>query len=144
MASQEQVKVLLEALKKAPPSQMFQSIDASSAGTRAILLYLDDTEQSVTAGAISDQLHVSTARVAVLLKKMEAKGLLERTRDPKDARKVMVRLLPEGRTLAAQLHQHINERVEAMIDQVGMDRMLEFAAISQEIYAIISPAEIDI
>ncbi len=144
MASKEQIKMLLSELKKAPPSQLFQSIDSSTAGMRAILLYLCDTDRIVTAGMVSDYMHVSTARVAVLLKKMEAKGLLERGRDPKDARKVMVRLSAQGRELAARIHGHINERIEAMIDQIGMERMLEFAAIANEIHSIFEPVEVDI
>ncbi len=144
MASEEQIQTLLKALRKAPPAQLFQSIDASNAGMRAILLYLGDTDQVVTAGMVSDFMHVSTARVAVLLKKMEAKGLLERERNPKDARKVMVRLSTKGKELAAVLHGHINERFEVMIDQIGMERMLEFAAIANEIYSILEPVEIDI
>ncbi len=144
MATEEQIKRLLGELKQAPPSQLFQSIDASTAGMRAILLYLGDTDQVVTAGMVSDYIHVSTARVAVLLKKMEAKGLLEKERNPKDARKVMVRLSAQGRELAARIQGHINEHVGAMIDQVGMERMLEFAAIANEIHAIFKPVEADI
>lgn len=144
MATEEQIKRLLGELKQAPPSQLFQSIDASTAGMRAILLYLGDTDQVVTAGMVSDFMHVSTARVAVLLKKMEAKGLLEKERDPKDARKVMVRLSAQGRELAGQLHGCINDRIAAMIDQIGMERMMEFAATANEIHGIFSPVVIDI
>lgn len=144
MATEEQIKQLLGELKQAPPSQLFQSIDASTDGMRAILLYLGDTDQVVTAGMVSDFMHVSTARVAVLLKKMEAKGLLEKERDPKDARKVMVRLSAQGRKLAGQLHGCINDRIAAMIDQIGMERMMEFAATANEIHGIFSPVEIDI
>lgn len=144
MATEEQVKRLMGELKQAPPSQLFQSIDASTAGMRAILLYLGDMDQVVTAGMVSDYMHVSTARVTVLLKKMEAKGLLEKERNPKDARKVMVRLSAQGQELAEQLHGCMNDRVAAMIDQIGMERMLEFAAIANEIHAIFPPVEIDI
>lgn len=144
MTSEEQIKTLLSELKKAQPSQLFQSIDSSTAGMRAILIYLGEEEQTVTAGMVSENMHVSTARVAVLLKKMEAKGLLEKQRDPKDARKVMVRLSPRGRELAAQQRGHIRKRVETMIDQIGMERMLEFAAIAREIHSIFVSAEIDI
>lgn len=143
MATEEQIKQLMGELEQAPPSQLFQSIDASTVGMRAVLLYLGDMDQVVTAGMVSDFMHVSTARVAVLLKKMEAKGLLEKERDPKDARKVMVCLSAQGMELAEQLHGCIKDHVAAMIDQIGMERMLEFAAIAKEIHAIFSSAEID-
>lgn len=144
MASEEQIQTLCRELKKAAPSQMFQSIDASAAGMRAILLYLGEADKVVTAGMVSDFMHVSTARVAVLLKKMEAKGLIEKERDPKDARKVMVRLSAQGGECAAGLHGQISACVEAMIDQIGMERMLEFAAIADEIHSIFKPEKMDI
>lgn len=144
MASEEQISILLEALKNAPPSQLFQSLDASTAGMRAILIYLGEEDATVTAGMVSEYMNVSTARVAVLLKKMEAKGLIEKERDPDDARKVMVRLSPSGRALAGRVHEQINAHVEAMIDRIGMERMLEFATISKEIHSMGEPPEIEI
>lgn len=142
MASQEQIETLLEALQKAPPSHLFQGIDSGAAGMRAILLYLSKQEGIVTAGMVSDSMNVSTARVAVLLKKMEAKGLIAKERDPEDARKINVKLSERGQALAAQAHEQIRTHVEAIIDQIGMERLLEFAAISKEIHAIVQPPEI--
>lgn len=144
MATQEQIELLLQQLKKAPPSQHFQSIDSSTAGMRAILLYLFEASNTVTAGMISDYMNVSTARVAVLLKKMAAKGLIAKGQDPADARKVTVRLSDQGIEKAAQVRKHIHAHVSAMIDKVSMERMMEFAAISQEIHSIVKEPEIDI
>lgn len=144
MAMPEQVELLLQQLKKAPLSQHFQNIDSSAAGMRAILLYLSDADEAVTAGMISDNMNVSTARVAVLLKKMAAKGLITKEQDPADARKVIVRLSERGLEKAGQVREHVDAYVEAMIDKVGMKRMLEFAAISKEINSITTPPEIDI
>lgn len=143
MASREQIQTLLEALKEASPSQMFQSIDAGAAGMRAILLYLADAQEKVTASKISDYMKVSTARVTVLLQKMEVRGLIEKKRDPEDNRRIKVALSARGRELAAQMQEQVNAHVEAMIDQIGMERMLEFAAISQEIHSIL-PEEMDL
>lgn len=144
MASREQIQTLLEALKEASPSQMFQSIDAGAAGMRAILLYLADAQENVTASKISDYMKVSTARVTVLLQKMEVRGLIEKKRDPEDNRRIKVALSARGRELAAQMQKQVNAHVEAMIDQIGMERMLEFAAISQEIHSIFLPEEMDL
>ena len=46
----------------------FAAIDAANAGLGAVLRLLYLADQPVTAGTISEKLHVSTARVAVLLK----------------------------------------------------------------------------
>ncbi len=105
MATREQIEVLLERLEKAPPSEHFQHIDNNPVGIRAILKYLSETNEKVTAGKISEHLKVSTARVAVLLKKMEAKGLIEKEHDPDDGRIVIVELSGHGKQTALAARQ---------------------------------------
>lgn len=143
MATQEQIDTLLEQLEKAPPSEQFKSIDKNTAGMRAILRYLSETSETVTAGKISRYMNVSTARVAVLLKKMAANGLIEKENDPADARIVVVRLSEHGAEIARKVRENIHAQVGAMIDKVGMERMMEFAAISKEIHSVIRESGID-
>lgn len=144
MATGEQIEVLLELMRKAPPSEQFQSIDKNTMGIRAILKYLYETDGRVTAGKISEHMKVSTARVAVLLKKMVAKGLIERENDSEDGRIVVVRLSEYGRLSAYRLRENIYKTMGEIIDRVGMDRMLEFAEISNEIHDVLKNAEIEI
>ena len=144
MAAKEQIEALLEQLEKAPPSEHFQHIDKNTAGIRAILKYLSETDETVTAGKISEHMKVSTARVAVLLKKMAAKDLIEKERDPADGRIVVVKLSEHGKQTAEMLRENLYRHIGEMIDRVGMDRMLEFAAISNEIHSVMKETEINI
>lgn len=144
MASREEIEVLLEQLQKAPPSEPFRNIDQNTAGIRAILRYLSITNDTVTAGMISEHMAVSTARVAVLLKKMVAKGLIEKEPSPADARVVVVRLSEQGKQTAERIKNGIYAHIGAMIDKVGMDRMLEFAAISNEIRSLEKPTDVEL
>lgn len=143
MATQEQVEALLAAMHKAPPSEKYQKMDRSSMGIRAILKYLSRENQRATAGEISRALGVSTARVAVLLKKMVSRGLLEKQSDPADGRLVVVCLSQQGKDAAEQLHREICGLLGSLIDEIGMERMLEFAAVSNEIHGIIKRTERD-
>lgn len=136
MATQTQIETLMEALRKAPPSEHFQKIDRSTMGIRAILKYLSEGNEQATAGEISRALGVSTARVAVLLKKMAGRGLLEKQSDPTDGRVVVVRLSQQGREEAEQLRSELQAQLGALIDAIGMERLLEFAAISHEICSV--------
>ena len=144
MATMEQVEALLERLNEAPPSEHFQHLDQNTVGIQAILKYLCATDEKVTPGRISEHMKVSTARVAVLLKKMETKGLIERVRDPEDGRGVVVKLTDDGRRTAEAFRENIYRTTAEMIDRVGMDRMMEFAAISKEIHSIMSRQDIDV
>lgn len=144
MATREQIETLLEQLKKAPPAECFQDFDISTAGIRAILKFLSETEETITAGKISEHMNVSTARVAVLLKKMAAKGLIEKENDSADGRVVIVKLSELGwqtaHNLTADLYAHMGE----IIDKIGFEKMLEFAAISQEIRSVVTKPNMDI
>lgn len=141
MATQEQIETLLEALHKAPPSEHFQKLDKSTMGIRAILKYLSETSETATAGQISRALGVSTARIAVLLKKMEARGLLLKQSDPDDGRLVVVRLSGQGKATADRLRSEMYTQLGELIDEIGMERMLEFAEISREIHAAAQKSE---
>ena len=143
MATREQIEALLEQLIKAPPAEHFQHIDKNTVGIRAILRYLSETNEKVTAGKIGEHIKVSTARVAVLLKKMEAKDLIVKEQDPDDGRSVIVKLSEYGKKTAAAARDEVYKSVGEMIDKVGMDRMLEFAEISNEIHSIMKKSEMD-
>ncbi len=146
MATGEQIEALMEQLKKAPPAECFQKFDMSTAGIRAILKKLNETDDKVTAGDLSEHMKVSTARIAVLLKKMEAKGLIEKEHDSADGRVVVVKLSKRGKELADQFKENLYTHIGEMIDKIGMDRMLEFAAVSNEIQSLMkkSPPKLDI
>lgn len=146
MATAEQIEALMEQLKKAPPAECFQNFDMSTAGIRAILKILNETDTKVTAGDLSEYMKVSTARIAVLLKKMEAKGFIEKEHDSADGRVVVVRLSNKGKELADKFKANLYAHIGEMIDKIGMDRMLEFAAVSNEIQSLMkkSHPKIDI
>ena len=79
MATPEQIASILSQLVALHPADCFKPIDAANAGLGAVLRLLYLADQPVTAGTISEKLHVSTARVAVLLKKLveAAQGIMK-------------------------------------------------------------------
>lgn len=136
MATQKEIETLLKAMHKAPPSEHFQRIDKSTVGICAILKYLSENGEQATAGEISKGIGVSTARVAVLLKKMNAKGFIEKQGDPTDGRIVLVRLTERGRDTSNQLRRDMYAQIGALIDRLGMERLMQFAEISREIHSV--------
>lgn len=138
MATNEQIEMLLSKMKKAPPSECFHDYDMNTVGVRAILKLLNETDDKVTAGRISECMHVSTARVAVLLKKMVAKGLIERESDSTDGRVVVVKLSEYGKQTADRLRSNLYVHIGELIDSIGMDRLLEYVEISNEIHRVMS------
>ena len=115
------------------PADCFKPIDAANAGLGAVLRLLYLADQPVTAGTISEKLHVSTARVAVLLKKLVAKGLVTKGRDPVDARVTVVALTPLGAQTVQDLADHMHQQVGLLIDQIGEARLLDFIRTAQAV-----------
>lgn len=136
MATAEQIKLLMELLREAGPADYFKTLDQRQMGMEAILHMLLESGETVTAGSISEEMNVSTARVAVLLRKMAEKGLVTKETDTVDARVTVVRLTEAGRKTAEEKRSMAFRQMGAVIDRVGMDRMLEFAAVLKEIKAV--------
>lgn len=136
MATQEQIERIATALCTAPPKAFFQTMDETQAGIGAVLRLLSETEGTVTAGRIAELMNVSTARVAVLLKKMVAKDLIVKEAHPDDARVTVVQLSEKGEQTAAAIRANIHRKIGLVIDRIGMERMLEFAEVSQMIHQV--------
>ena len=133
MATKNQIEMLLARMEKAHPDDFFKKIDDSQAGICAVLRLLQKTGKPITAGKISDVLNISTARVAVLLKKMVAKGLITKEQGVIDGRTTVVHLTESGEKTISELQTEIYNHTAYIIDTVGQERILEFITIAEEI-----------
>lgn len=55
-----------------------------------------------TVGGIADRLALESSTLTPLLKRLEAAGLLQRTRNPENERQVIIKLTPQGQALKSQ------------------------------------------
>lgn len=133
MATKEQIESVLVKMEKAHPVDFFKQIDDTNAGIGAVLRLLYAMDEDITAGKISDALNISTARVAVLLKKMVAKGLITKEPCSTDGRVTVVRLTEHGKKIISEMQADLYAQMSHIIDTVGEERILEFIAISEEI-----------
>lgn len=142
MASEEQILRVFNELNKCNPLEFVQSINETVVGIGAVLRCLNEADEAVTAGKLSEVLNVSTARIAALLKKMVAKGLITRERDAEDRRVVVIRLTELGESKAQEMHNNMLRNLGHVIDVVGEERMLEYMEISSEIRAAVKKPNI--
>ena len=144
MATIEQTELVLECLHEAYPHGFVKTLRDGNAGISAVLQLLHKASATVTAGTISEFMNVSTARVSVLLKKMEKKGIIKKEKDTHDARVTNVYLSDKGEEKVQQIQSKLYEQVGMVIDKVGMDRMVEFINISHEINKTMKSEDLEV
>lgn len=138
MATDAQIEIILKKLEKIHPRNLFKFVDDANAGMGAVMRLLYLSEGVVTAGTISEFMGVSTARVAVLLKKMEARGLIEKKSDALDARVTLVTLTEAGRRIVLDIESDVRRKMSRLIDEIGMERLLCFLETAQDIEQVMS------
>lgn len=141
MVPEQEVWEILEDFHSIKPIEFLQQIDITSMGISNLLGFLAFSDRSVSAGEISEYMNVSTARVAVLLKKMSEKHLVEKSQDPKDARRVMVSITDEGRKILQEKRQEILLYSSAIIERFGKEKIMSFVETCKEIKEIVDEVE---
>ena len=144
MATKEQIDTLVKEFEKLKPAQFIKKMDETTAGIGAVLRFLYESNDTVTAGKISKFMNVSTARVAVLLKKMEAKGLIIKETGVADARTTVVRISDLGCQTVEKINADMRKEIGVVIDKVGMERMIEFITIAKEMHEVVKGPSLDL
>ena len=141
MATIAQIERMLAELERIHPVAFFRRMDETQAGIGAVLRLLHTSEEEITAGKISEVLNISTARVAVLIRKMAAKGLITKARSSVDARVTMVGLTELGVRTVEGMRREMYQQMGLVIDAVGEERLREFLKIATEIRAAVNPPQ---
>lgn len=74
-------------------------------GKIPILCMLDRNNGMLSQQELGSRFELKPGSLSEILSKLEAAGLIERTRDPKDRRQLFVRLTDQGRAAAQKAHE---------------------------------------
>lgn len=141
MATEQEVKDIMDKMFEFRQDELFNSVNKMKAGIGAVLKYLyEHQEETVTAGNLSDFLHVSTARVAVILKKMETKGLIYKGKGIEDGRVTIVQLSEHGLETVNWFEADLYRKINNVIDNIGKERLDEFIEIGKKIHKYMGSA----
>lgn len=141
MASTDEIQKIMKEINGIKLEKIFKTLNETTAGIGAALRILYERGGSTTSGQLCEMLGVSTARVAVLLKTMAAKGLITKEKNVLDARVTVVSLTPFGQETVLKMQEKILNKINSVIDHVGFERLEEYIAISKEIAEIMKPPE---
>jgi DNA-binding MarR family transcriptional regulator len=76
-----------------------------------------------TAGEIAERLSLTTGAVTSLIDRLEKVGVVERTSDLKDRRKVIVKIIPEKIGKTGHVYQSMGHSFDAMLEKYTTDQI---------------------
>lgn len=123
--------VILYDLIKHGPFDFVDLIKNKVEGGNLILAYLSKISFDVSAGKLARVLKVSTARIAVLLKKLVKNNLIKKYSNPDDARITMVSLTEKGKHFITNEFETTLKSLKKIIDKIGLKDLEEFIRISR-------------
>lgn len=92
---------------------------ASAVGQDRILIYLYKKNDHILVGDLTNELQMSTGRIANILKELEKKGYILRIQQRDDKRKYEVCLTNSGKTHSQELYADMVASHKALIEQLG-------------------------
>lgn len=128
---------IFEQLKSNASISLNEALNDFNKGEIGVLSYLAFDKDEVTAGELSEKLNVSTARIASVLNSLETKNFIKREESLTDKRKTLVKITPEGESLAYKTKEQIINKIVIIIQKLGYNKMLEYVKIASEIKQIL-------
>ena len=117
----------MQALRRLKPQK---NITESLHGETFVLHYISLHGDDVLPGEISNEMDVSSARIAAALNSLEKKGLITRQIDPSDRRKILVKLTPAGENMSQKLQQDVINEATKMLRLLGEHDAREYVRIT--------------
>lgn len=97
----------------------FSKIEKSSKGANIVIKALDILGEPANPKFLADTLNLSTARIAAVLGNLEKRGLIIRTMDPDDRRKINVSLTEAGEKVAKAEKQEMRTKIIRVFELMG-------------------------
>ena len=110
-----------------------KKLNDSMHGEQFMLFCISKHEGSVIPSEISNEMGISTARIAAALKNLESKGMITRIIDKNDRRKILVNLTEAGYEQAKQHYSMIMNITTNMLQYLGEKDAKEFLRIMKKL-----------
>lgn len=104
---------------------------AGAQGENALLIALLRSDEAPTPGDLSHRLNLTSGRVANILRQLEGKGLITRTRDGADKRRIKVSLTERGVLRAQEALDRMAAHDRMVFQKLGEDDVREWMRLSR-------------
>jgi DNA-binding MarR family transcriptional regulator len=127
--AREYMPVLFTMLKR----KHQRTITDSMHGAQFLLTFVSKHGGSVIPSEISNEMGISTARVAAALGTLESKGLITRRIDESDRRRILVELTDAGCAQEKEHSKMITDALVRMLENLGEADAVEFLRILKKL-----------
>lgn len=97
----------------------FSRIEKSTKGANIVIKVLDRLGEPTNPKHLADTLNLSTARIAAVLGNLEKRGLISRTMDPNDRRRINVSLTENGKKVAKAEKLEMRNKIIRVFELMG-------------------------
>ncbi len=110
-----------------------KQINDSMHGENFVLFFISRNDGKVIPSDISNEMGITSARVAAALNSLEAKGMIVRRIDAEDRRRILIEITESGKEQAHKQYRMIMSMVIHMLEHLGEEDSLEFIRIMKKL-----------
>lgn len=130
---------LLECIQRLYKSKPQKKLTDAMHGEKSIMGYLAFREgEKVSPGDLSEELNITSARVAAALNGLEDKGFINRSIDPSDRRKILIEMTDTGKEKTKIHLDKMIKKTAANLMELGENDAREYVRILGRLEEIMS------
>ena len=138
-----QCDALLEALHAFLNTPLFEEVSSLFKGENRILHYLyQEQRNDVTPSELSEQLHVTRARVTAAVKELQKKEYVQAVHPKTDRRRVYLMLTPPGPSYIVERIHSVQQCIETLQKGLGETDVLEIVRLLMRSFRVFETAAV--
>ena len=138
-----QCDALLEALHAFLDTPLFEEVSSLFKGENRILHYLyQEQRNDVTPSELSEQLHVTRARVTAEVKELQKKEYVQAVHPKTDRRRVYLMLTPPGTSYIVERIHSVQQCIETLQKGLGETDVLEIVRLLMRSFRVFETAAV--
>lgn len=138
-----QCDALLEALHAFLDTPLFEEVSSLFKGENRILHYLyQEQRNDVTPSELSEQLHVTRARVTAAVKELQKKEYVQAVHPKTDRRRVYLMLTPPGTSYIVERIHSVQQCIETLQKGLGETDVLEIVRLLMRSFRVFETAAV--
>ena len=139
-----QCDALLEALHAFLNTPLFEEVSSLFKGENRILHYLyQEQRNDVTPSELSEQLHVTRARVTAAVKELQKKEYVQAVHPKTDRRRVYLMLTPPGTSYIVERIHSVQQCIETLQKGLGETDVLEIVRLLMRSFRVFETAAVE-